>query len=114
MLTRQLYSLNDHKGGYKVEEFLSNNYEDDYELWIGKADYHFNTAKEAYLYYLEHFDTKEDFEYYKQCSDKELKDIADNTKLIGMVFENVFENNRHIYKVVKRADGQILRERIWS
>lgn len=98
----------------KMEEFLSNNYEDDYELRIGKEDYHFNTAKEAYLYYLEHFATKEDFEYYKQCSGKELKDIADNPELIGMVFENVFEDNHHIYKLVKRADGQILRERIWS
>ena len=89
-------------------------YEDDYELMIGKSDYHFSTVKEAYLYYFEHFATKEEFEYYKQCSGKELKDIADSPELIGMVFENVFEDNHHIYKLAKRADGQILRERIWS
>ena len=44
---------------------LDCNYKDDYELWIGKVDYHFSTVKEAYLYYLEYFATKEDFEYYK-------------------------------------------------
>ena len=93
---------------------LSNNYEDGYELWLGKEGYHFDTAKEAYLYYLDHFATKEDFEYYKICADKELKDIADDPELIGMVFENVFEDGHHIYKVVKRADGQIIRDKIWS
>jgi len=31
-----------------------------------------------------------------------------------MVFENVFEDGHHIYKVVKRADGQIIRDKIWS
>lgn len=97
-----------------MEKFLSNNYEDDYELRIGEVDYYFNTAKEAYLYYLEHFATKEEFEYYKQCSGKELKDIADSPELISMVFENVFEDNHRIYKVVKRADGRIFRKRIWS
>jgi len=96
-----------------MEELL-NNYEDDYELMIGKSDYHFSTVKEAYLYYLEHFATKEEFEYYKQCSGKELKDIADNPELIGMVFENVFEDSHHIYKLAKRTDGQILRKKIWS
>lgn len=97
-----------------MEEFLSNNYEDDYELRIGEVDYHFNTAKEVYLYYLEHFATKEEFEYYKQCSGKELKDIADSPELISMVFENVFEDNHRIYKVVKRADGRIFRKPILS
>ena len=91
-----------------------NNYENGYELWVGKEIYHFDTAKEAYLYYLEHFATKEDFEYYKDCSGKNLREIADNPKLIGMVFENVFEVDHHIYKVVKRADGQILRKQLWS
>lgn len=98
-----------------IKKMLSNNYEDGYELWLGKEGYyHFDTAKEAYLYYLERFATKEDFEYYKICAGKELKDIADDPELIGMVFENVFEDGHHIYKVVKRADGQILREQIWS
>jgi len=97
-----------------IKKMLSNNYEDGYELWLGKEGYHFDTAKEAYLYYLEHFATKEDFEYYKICADKELKDIADDPELIGMVFENVFEDGHHIYKVVKRADGQIIRDKIWS
>jgi len=41
-----------------------------------------------------------------------LKDIADNPELIGMVFENVFDEKHHIYKVVKQADGKILREKI--
>ena len=38
----------------------------------------------------------------------------DNLELIGMVFENVFEDGHHIYKVVKRASGKISRKRIWS
>lgn len=97
-----------------IKKMLDCNHEDDYELWIGKVDYHFNTVKEAYLYYLEHFATKEDFEYYKECAGKDLKDIADNPELIGMVFENVFNEKHHLYKLIKRSDGKILRDRIWS
>lgn len=26
----------------------------------------------------------------------------------------IFEDNHHIYKLAKRADGQILRNKIWS
>lgn len=91
---------------------LSLSHESGYELWVGKKVYHFNTAKEAYLYYLENFATKEDFEYYKECAKKDLKDIADNTKLIGMVFDNVFNEKHHIYKVYKRLDGRVTRESI--
>lgn len=97
-----------------IKEMLDCNYEDGYELWLGKEGYHFNTMKEAYLYYIEHFATKEDFEYYKDCAGKDLKDIADNPELIGMVFENVFNEKYHLYKVIKRSDGKILREQILS
>lgn len=96
----------------KIKELLAHNYENGYELWIDKAGFHFDTIKEAYLYYLEHFASKEDFEYYKECSGKDLKEIADNPLLIGMVFENVFPEKHHLYKVIKAKDGRILRSKI--
>jgi len=97
-----------------IKEMLDCNYKDGYEFWLDKEGYHFDTVKEAYLYYIEHFATKEDFEYYKDCAGKDLKDIADNPELIGMVFENVFNEKHHLYKLIKRTDGKILREQIWS
>jgi hypothetical protein len=80
-----------------------------YELWIEGAMYSFDTIKEAYLYYLEHFATKEDFEYYKQCAKRDLKDNADNPQLIVLMFENVFNEKHHLYRVVKRVDGKTIR-----
>lgn len=95
----------------KLDKLLSLGYEDGYELWIEKEGYHFRTLKEAYVYYLKHFATKEDFEYYKDCAGKDLKDIADNDKLIGMVFENVFNQKHHVYKLQKR-NGKIERIKV--
>ena len=78
-----------------------------YQLRIGMKFYNFDSAKEAYLYYLNNFATKEDFEYYKKISEKDLKDCADDEKLIGCMFDNVFNPSHHIYEVGKRKDGQI-------
>ena len=83
-----------------------------YEIWVGKDTYRFDTAKEAYLYYLDHFATKEDFEYYKDCAKKDLRDIADNTNLIGLVFDNVFNEKHHIFQVLEREDGQVIQVKI--
>ena len=83
-----------------------------YELWIDKEKFFFESAKEAYLYYLFRFATKEDFDYYRDCAKKELKDIADDEQLIGMVFDNVFDEKHHIYKAYKRSDGQVIRDKL--
>ena len=84
-----------------------------YELRIEDNSYFFHTAKEAYLYYLKNFATEEDYEYYRNCANRELEDIADNERLIGMVFENVFNDKHHIYKQYVREDSQICRERLF-
>ena len=47
-------------------------------------------------------------------TDEELKNIIDDPELIDMVFENVFEDSHHIYKVVKWTNVVILIEWIWS
>jgi hypothetical protein len=95
-----------------IKEMLDCNYENGYELWLDKEGYHFDTVKEAYLYYLDHFATKEDFEYYKECANKDLREIADDINLIGMMFENVFNEKHHIYKLCKRSDGYVCRDSI--
>jgi len=83
-----------------------------YEIWIGKRIIPFPSAKEAYLYYLNNFATKEDFEYYRECAKKELTDVSEE-RIIGMIFENVFNEKHHIYKV-KQQDGQIRRSKLYE
>lgn len=83
-----------------------------YQLWIthknGKLEkFCFNTAKEAYLYYLDNFATAEDDEYYVECCGSHLIDVADDIELIGCVFKNVFNANHHLYYVTRRPDGQL-------
>ena len=56
--------------------------------------------------------SKEDFEYYKDCAKKDLRDIADNTNLIGLVFDNVFNEKHHIFQVLEREDGQVIQAKI--
>ena len=104
-----MYNINKKKAWYQgaaMKKYLG------YEIWIDKDIYHFDTVKEAYLHYLDHFATEEDFEYYKDCAKKDLRDIADNTNLIGLVFENVFDEKHHIYQIFEREDKQICRSKI--
>lgn len=77
-----------------------------YELRINNKFYSFDTAKEAYLYYLDNFATEEDFDYYKKIDGKDLRECSNNEALIGCIFDNVFSSSHHLYKVVKRKDGQ--------
>lgn len=83
---------------------------ENYEIWTGEKRYCFDTIKEAYLYYLKNFATKEDFDYYKECCGKSLEDIADDEELIGYAFDNVFNEYHHLYKVTMRNDGKIIRQ----
>lgn len=83
-----------------------------YQLWItyenGKFEkFCFNTAKEAYLYYLDNFATPEEDEYYVECCGKHLREVADNERVIGCVFRNVFNIKHHLYRVTRRHDGQL-------
>lgn len=76
-----------------------------YQLRIGMKFYNFDSAKKAYLYYLDNFATKEEFKYYKKVSGRDLKDCADDEYLIGCMFDNVFNPLYHLYKVEKRENG---------
>lgn len=86
-----------------------------YQLWIthenGKFEkFCFNTAKEAYLYYLDNFATPEEDEYYFSCCGQHLVEIADNNRLIGCVFRNVFNEQHRLYFVSRNYDGTISKE----
>lgn len=85
-----------------------------YEIFTPLGFEHFDTAKEAYIYYLDHFATPEDFDYYKECTKgkRTLRDNANDVQLIQMMFDNVFYEKHHIFKVERRADGQVVRSRL--
>ena len=83
-------------------------YKDGYEIWIDKNFYHFDTAQEAYNFYLDYFATKQDFKYYKEICGKDLREI-NSEKDIKNIFDNVFNPRQHIYKVFQREDGQVCR-----
>ena len=88
-----------------------------YQLWITDNNnklykYVFNNSKEAYLYYLKNYATQEDFEYYKECCNKNLYDIADDENLIASVFRNVFNLKHHLYFVTKNKNGTLIYKEI--
>jgi len=76
-----------------------------FELRVNDKIFHFETAREAYLFYLKNFAESEDFTYYKDCAGIELESVTDE-KIIFSIFENVFNKKHHLYKWVKRPDGK--------
>lgn len=83
-----------------------------YQLWItDEADqfskFEFDSSKEAYLFYLDHYAAQEDFTYYKECCGMSLYDIADD-KRIAAVFRNVFSPKHHLYCIVKNKAGTLV------
>lgn len=90
-----------------------------YELWITDDNgnlntYSFETVKEAYLYYLDNFATTDDFEYYKNCCGRDLRENVDDIHLIACMFDNLFNERHFIYKVEKNSVGTDIRVKIFD
>ena len=68
----------------------------------------FDTVKEAFVYYLDNIAEDSDIEYYQQLTGKNIYDVTEKD-IIFSIFENVFDVKHHLYEVIRRADGQIIR-----
>lgn len=87
------------------------------ELWLSRNRiYHFDTVKEAYLYYLDHFATEKDFKWCESCgtSREKMRTFADDPQLVQCQFDNVFNERHHIYIVKFREDGQLVRVPVYE
>ena len=49
----------------------------------------FPSVNEAYQFYLDHYATTEDYNYYKECCGVDLKDVT-RADIKDMIFRNVF------------------------
>lgn len=53
---------------------------------------HFETVLEAYLHYLQHYSTEDEWSYYRQCCGLNLDDlqVLQNDDLMEVISHNVF------------------------